>query len=277
MTPLLFAARDGRLDAAQLLVDAGADVNTRRSERHDAAADGDHQRPDRRRAVARRRRRRCQSRRLVRTHAAVGRGRDPQSRSREPAPPTTASIARPRCELITALIDKGADVNARVKEFPPQRRHMLPLGSLEWVDFTGQTAFIRAAQSADVPLMRLLLSKGADPQIDDVQRHDCADGGGGRELGRRPDLQRVAGTMARSRAALASSWAATSTPSTRWGSRPCTARRTAARTTSSSCWRSSGARLDMPDKEGRTPLDVGGGRVPRHQLAGRQAVDDGAA
>jgi ankyrin len=33
------------------------------------------------------------------------------------------------------------------------------------VDVTGQTAFIRAAQAGDVPLMRLLLSKGADPKI----------------------------------------------------------------------------------------------------------------
>ena len=42
---------------------------------------------------------------------------------------------------------------------------MMPLGSLEWVDFTGQTPFIRAAQSADVPVMKLLLRKGADPKI----------------------------------------------------------------------------------------------------------------
>jgi ankyrin repeat protein len=67
--------------------------------------------------------------------------------------------------LIQALIAKGADVNARVKEFPPQRRFMMPLGSLAWVDFTGQTSFVRAALSADVPLMKLLLSKGADPNI----------------------------------------------------------------------------------------------------------------
>ncbi len=42
---------------------------------------------------------------------------------------------------------------------------MLPLGSLEWVDITGQTAFTRAAQSADLEAMRLLLAKGADPRI----------------------------------------------------------------------------------------------------------------
>ena len=66
---------------------------------------------------------------------------------------------------MTALLDKGADPNARVKEFPPSRRHMLPLGSLEWVDITGQTAFTRAAQSADLEAMRLLLARGADARI----------------------------------------------------------------------------------------------------------------
>jgi uncharacterized protein len=45
------------------------------------------------------------------------------------------------------------------------RRYLLPLASLEWVDVTGQTAFIRAAQAGDVPVMRLLLAKGADPKI----------------------------------------------------------------------------------------------------------------
>ena len=42
---------------------------------------------------------------------------------------------------------------------------MTPLGSLSWVDFTGQTAFLRAALAGDVTVMRLLLEHGADPAI----------------------------------------------------------------------------------------------------------------
>src|SRR6185295_9612340 len=38
-------------------------------------------------------------------------------------------------------------------------------GNASWVNFDGQTAFIRAALSGDVPLMRLLLEHGADPNI----------------------------------------------------------------------------------------------------------------
>ena len=33
------------------------------------------------------------------------------------------------------------------------------------MDFTGQTPFLRAALSADLAVMRLLLDKGADPNI----------------------------------------------------------------------------------------------------------------
>jgi uncharacterized protein len=63
------------------------------------------------------------------------------------------------------LLDRGADVNARTKEVPPIRRFITPLGDLSWVDFTGQTPFLRAALAGDITLMRLLLQKGADPNI----------------------------------------------------------------------------------------------------------------
>jgi len=67
--------------------------------------------------------------------------------------------------VIRVLLDKGANVNARTKEAPPVRRFITPLGDLSWVDFTGQTAFLRAALSGDITVMRLLLEKGADPNI----------------------------------------------------------------------------------------------------------------
>src|SRR3982751_4987645 len=39
------------------------------------------------------------------------------------------------------------------------------LGSLAWVDFTGQTAFLHAALAGDVEGMKLLLQYKADPNI----------------------------------------------------------------------------------------------------------------
>lgn len=67
--------------------------------------------------------------------------------------------------LIETLLAAGADPNARTIEYPPERRFLTPLGSLSWVDFTGQTPFLRAALAGDVTVMRLLLAQGADPAI----------------------------------------------------------------------------------------------------------------
>ena len=106
MTPLSFAARDGRLDAARLLIDAGADVNARRCQRHHAAADGHHQQPHPVAALLLSAAR-IERRRLVGPHAAVGGGRNAQHGRRQPARSRTASIAAPVLELIEALIARA--------------------------------------------------------------------------------------------------------------------------------------------------------------------------
>lgn len=72
----------------------------------------------------------------------------------------------PYLPLIKELLERGAEVDARTKETPPFRDHLLEItGSLEWVDFTGQTPFLSAALAGDVSVMQLLLEYGADPHI----------------------------------------------------------------------------------------------------------------
>lgn len=67
--------------------------------------------------------------------------------------------------LIRELLAAGADPNQRTREFPPSRHFILPIGSVEWVDMTGQTPFLRAALAGDLSVMELLLEYGADPNI----------------------------------------------------------------------------------------------------------------
>ena len=164
MTPLMYAARDGALDAARVLLEVGAALN---------ATDPNGMTPL---MMA------ITNGKIAVAQLLVDKGADVRAADWYGRTPLWAAVEirnldmrsgatdngidrEAAMRLIASIIDKGADVNARVKEFPPQRRHLLPLASLEWVDFTGQTAFIRAAQSADVPVMKLLLSKGADPAL----------------------------------------------------------------------------------------------------------------
>ena len=65
---------------------------------------------------------------------------------------------------ITLLLDKGADVNLRVKD----RTETRTVFTNQWLDENGATAFLRASQSGDVALMKLLLAHGADPKINTV-------------------------------------------------------------------------------------------------------------
>jgi ankyrin repeat protein len=63
--------------------------------------------------------------------------------------------------FIRLLLDKGASVNARVKDSTETRT----VFTNQWLDENGATAFFRASQSGDLELMKLLLARGADPKI----------------------------------------------------------------------------------------------------------------
>ena len=84
-------------------------------------------------------------------------------------------------EFIKLLLDKGANVNARVKDSTETRT----VFTNQWLDENGATAFLRASQSGDVELMKLLLARGADPKIATDARRDGAARRRRHRLGRR--------------------------------------------------------------------------------------------
>jgi ankyrin repeat protein len=163
LTPLLYAARDGRMESAQMLLAANASVNAPEAngitpllmavtndQMEVASFLLDHG---------------------ADLNAADYWGRAPlwaavEVRNLDIDKSGENGIDRPAVlKLIQTLVDRGANLNARIQEVPPFRRWIETLGDLSWVDFTGQTPFVRAALSDDITVMRLLLAHGADPNI----------------------------------------------------------------------------------------------------------------
>ncbi len=63
--------------------------------------------------------------------------------------------------VIELLLDKGADVNARLQADTEVHNSIRST----WLDEAGATPFLRASLCADLKVMKLLLERGADPKI----------------------------------------------------------------------------------------------------------------
>jgi len=162
MTALLFAARDGHMQAARALIEAGADVNQispadKTSPLVMAVANG---------------------------HFDIAKflldsGSDPNAANDlgltalygavdiQWAPkgwfpnPDIGQEKVSYLDLMTALLDDGADPNARLGK----KLWFRASGDHSWVDSGGATAFWRATQALDLTAMRLLIAHHADPDI----------------------------------------------------------------------------------------------------------------
>jgi ankyrin repeat protein len=64
-------------------------------------------------------------------------------------------------EYIRALLDHKADVNMQIRENTLTRT----IFTMQWFFERGATPFVRASQSGDTALMKLLLERGANPKI----------------------------------------------------------------------------------------------------------------
>jgi ankyrin len=167
LTPLLFAARQGSLDAVRALAEAGADLNLAdpegitplvlaiRNGHYDVAA------------------------LLVDRGANVNAG-DRVNRTplymavdmhtldwiqNRPAP--KSEDVKDSVDLAKLLLERGANPDAQLSGNPPGWKGdaIAAQNTFGNVVGAGMTPFVRAAKNADLAMMRLLLEKGADPTI----------------------------------------------------------------------------------------------------------------
>ena len=169
LTPLVYAAREDCLECVKILLDAGADVNQRTLYGWTPLLTA------------------TQNRHYKLAAYLLGRGANPNiannggwsplylatdNRDIESGDYPVRTPDIDHLDYIKLLIAKGANVNVRVcgKASTPntctgdstETRNNF---TMQWLFEDGATPFLRAAQSGDVTLMKLLLEHGADPKI----------------------------------------------------------------------------------------------------------------
>jgi ankyrin repeat protein len=157
LTALVFAAREGDLESSKALLDAGADVNQVTEYGWTPLLTA------------------VNNRNYVLAKYLIERGANvntpnkggwtplylaTDNRNIEGGDYPVPKADLDHLEIITLLLEKGANVNAKVKDDTLTRT----IFTMQWFFEDGATPFIRAAQSSDTVLMKLLLKYGADPK-----------------------------------------------------------------------------------------------------------------
>jgi ankyrin repeat protein len=156
LNALTFAAREGDLESARALLDAGADVNQVTEYNWTPLLTA------------------VNNRNYRLASLLLDRGADPNIANKGGWTPLYIAtdnrnieggdypVPKPdidHLEIITKLLEKGANPNLRVRENTLTRT----IFTMQWFFEDGATPFIRAAQSGDSELMALLLKYKADP------------------------------------------------------------------------------------------------------------------
>jgi ankyrin repeat protein len=161
LTAFLFAAREGDIETARVMLDAGVDINQTDVDNTSGLVVG------------------IMNKRYTFAKFLLDRGADPNVTDVKGRAALYAAIdARnedwsalpmrketdplPSIELIQAILARGANVNSKLTHNLPGRSGM-DYGDIALDE--GTTPFMRAARSGDAATMRILLAAGADPKV----------------------------------------------------------------------------------------------------------------